>query len=235
MYLGSVVGILDYRGFNTMGKLLMFCKPEGPKPDMTGYEFVLRRLDARGLNGGGRAIATVGTFKSHQQAFRVAMAMDLHNKFGDQTFDIEARKKRRVIKIGATAPVTIAAFVALLFGVGVRASHAETTHHCRDADSYTRVCEFSSGRVHEDITVGGESWSTWYPSRAAWQKSYDQRQHFSVFVPSAVKRHSDPTSEAEAQSWHSQSSCENDGFVWKDNACHAKADLTAKVKVEAAR
>jgi len=28
--------------------------------------------------------------------------------------------------------------------------------------------------------------------------------------------------EAEAQSWHSQSGCESDGFVWHDNGCHAK-------------
>ena len=29
-------------------------------------------------------------------------------------------------------------------------------------------------------------------------------------------------SEAEASSWHTQAYCERDGFVWKDNSCHAR-------------
>ncbi len=91
---------------------------------------------------------------------------------------------------------------------------------CYDGESYgrpySRVCFFSDGMVN----VHGRGGIDWYTAKE-WNRAQARE---------AAERasHTNPNSEAEAQSWHRQEGCEADGFVWHDDGCHARATKSKK-------
>ena len=96
---------------------------------------------------------------------------------------------------------------------------AQTDAHCYKYDEYTRVCEFSNGRVHVQTTIGDESWSDWYTA-AQWKakKAKDTRAAARAAAAKAKEHEAwqrqNDNGEKEAQSWKTQDGCENDGFIW---------------------
>lgn len=111
--------------------------------------------------------------------------------------------------------LALSLILAVLFLFAPINAHAQDTQTCFDTDYATHVCTFSSGRVVEIFSEGSYYQSTWYPTYAAYQRH--------VRAEEAKRRaHTNTHSEAEAQSWRTQDSCEGDGFVWRDGGCHAK-------------
>lgn len=98
-------------------------------------------------------------------------------------------------------------------------AYAIDKQSCYKPSSETTVCEFSpSGRVNITSSYAdGTYYSTWF-TRAEFQ-------HFKTTesgrIVLRIPRKSNPKSEAQAQSWHTQEYCEADGFIWRDDGCHA--------------
>lgn len=112
------------------------------------------------------------------------------------------------------------ALFALILAVMSAKAFSQESQHCYKPDSYITVCEFSpSGRVNITSAYSDGTFdSVWY-TRSEFRRFKASDDGKAILH---LKTPTDTTNEAAAQSWHVQSYCEADGFIWRDGGCHAR-------------